>query len=173
MAGPEEVRQSQIGELVKRVQAAEDGQVADLIGGDFNSTPESPCCRELVNSLGPGVQPLGRGQPFVTWDGLSAEPGAGQTLDYIFLRERTRFWACGVLRVAFAAREPDQRLSDHFGIEAVTWAGRAAWRGWSGRCPRAFPGWGVAPGRTGAGGQGMTTACLTTSPGFEAPHAAA
>ena len=83
-----EVRRSQVRELVSRVQAAEDGQIADLVGGDFNCTPESPLCRELANSLGPSVQQLGGTDPFVTWDGLSAKPGAGQTIDYIFIRER-------------------------------------------------------------------------------------
>ena len=113
------IRQSQVRELVSRVQAAEDGQIADLVGGDFNCTPDSPLCRELANSLGPSVQQLGGTAPFVTWDGLSAKPGAGRTIDYIFIRERI---PCQEVQagqhVAFTAVSLKQRLSDHLGIEA-------------------------------------------------------
>ena len=115
-----EVRRSQIRELVARVLGAEDGQIADLVGGDFNCTPQSPLYRELANSLGPSVQQPGGADPFVTWDGLSAKPRAGQTIDYIFIRPRT---TCNSLqaavRVAFTAAGLEQRLSDHLGIEAV------------------------------------------------------
>ncbi len=102
------------------VQAAEDGQIADLIGGDFNCTPDSPMARELASSLGPSVQQLSGEEPFVTWDGLSAKPGAGKTIDYVFIRERTVFQSLeAVPHVAFAAVNPQQRLSDHLGIEAM------------------------------------------------------
>jgi len=56
--GSPEVRFSQIRQLISRVQAAEDGQMADLVGGDFNCTPDSALYRELANSLGPSVQQL-------------------------------------------------------------------------------------------------------------------
>ena len=114
------IRQSQIRELLSRVQAAADGQIADLVGGDFNCTPDSVLYRELVKSLGPSVQQPGGGGPFVTWDGLSAKPGAGQTIDYIFIRERTKGQTVqAVPHVAFSAASLEQRLSDHLGIEAV------------------------------------------------------
>ena len=114
------VRRSQIRELVARVLAAEDGQMADLVGGDFNCTPESPLCAELANSLGPSVQQLGGGDPFVTWDGLSAKPNAGEMIDYIFIRPRTTCETVqAVPRVAFAAPPLERRLSDHLGLEAV------------------------------------------------------
>jgi endonuclease/exonuclease/phosphatase family metal-dependent hydrolase len=114
------VRRSQIRELVARVRAAQDGQIADLVGGDFNCTPQSPSYRELVDALGPSVQQLGGAHPFVTFDGLSAKPGAGQTIDYIFLRPRI---PCPTPQAApcvvFTAPGLQQRLSDHLGIEAV------------------------------------------------------
>ena len=117
--GSPEVRRSQIRELLARVRAAEDGQVADLVGGDFNCTPQSPLYRELANSLGPSVQQPGGADPFVTWDGLSSKPRAGETIDYVFIRPRT---TCetpqAVARVAFTAPALEQRLSDHLGIEA-------------------------------------------------------
>jgi endonuclease/exonuclease/phosphatase family metal-dependent hydrolase len=118
--GPPEIRLSQVRELESHVQAAEDGQIADVVGGDFNCTPESSICHELETQIGPNVQQLGGVDPFVTWDGLSAKPGAGQTIDYIFIRARTTFPQLqAVPHMAFAAASQAQRLSDHFGIEVV------------------------------------------------------
>jgi len=118
--GPPAVRHSQVQELVYRVQAAEDGQVADLVGGDFNCTPESPHYRELEQALGPTVYGLGGEKPFVTWNKLSAKPGAGQTLDYVFVREHQALQSVQAFaRVAFAGPTPAQQLSDHLGVEAV------------------------------------------------------
>jgi len=115
-----DTRQSQVLELVARVRAAEDGQIADLVGGDFNCTPESPMGQELARSLGASVVQLGGVEPFVTWDGLSTKPGAGKKIDYVFVRERAIFRDLqAVPRVVFAAAKPEQRLSDHLGIEAV------------------------------------------------------
>jgi len=118
--GPGQVRQSQIDELIAHVNAAEDSQIADLVGGDFNCTPESPSYRELETAIGVSVQTLGDIRPFVTWDGLSCKPGAGQTLDYIFVRPRVALEKMdAVPQVAFSARNPRDRFSDHFGVEAV------------------------------------------------------
>jgi endonuclease/exonuclease/phosphatase family metal-dependent hydrolase len=114
------IRGSQVRELIAHVQAAEDGQVADLVGGDFNCTPESPLCRELVRGLGPSLQQLGGGEPFITWDGLSKRPGkTGQMIDYIFIRERATLQDVQASQhVAFTTGKLDERLSDHLGIEA-------------------------------------------------------
>ena len=113
------IRRSQVRELVSRVQAAEDGQIADLVGGDFNCTPRSPLYRELEHSLGPSVQQLDGTDSFVTWDGLSAKPGAGQTIDYFFIRGRTTSQNLQAIQhVVFTAANLEQRLSDHLGIEA-------------------------------------------------------
>ncbi len=122
--GPVEIQRWQARELIARVQAAEDGQIADLVGGDFNCTPESSVCRELVKALGPPVQKLNGAEPFVTWDGLSAKPGVGQAIDYVFIRERTNPECLqAVARVAFTAASVKERLSDHLGIIAeVNWS---------------------------------------------------
>jgi endonuclease/exonuclease/phosphatase family metal-dependent hydrolase len=117
--GSAEVRRSQVRQLISWVQEAEDGQVADVIGGDFNCTPESAEYEELACWLGPSMLQAAGGLPFVTWDGLSAKPGAGRTLDYIFARGRTAHPVPEALPcVAFTAPTSAQRLSDHFGIEA-------------------------------------------------------
>lgn len=124
--GTTELRLSQIRELESRVQAAEDGQIADLVGGDFNCTPESRLFLELASSLGPSVQQLGGAEPFVTWDGMSGKRGAGQTLDHIFIKRRTKFQTVQAFQVvAFAAERLEHRLSDHFGIEALVTLGTA------------------------------------------------
>ena len=118
--GSLDLRQSQVRELLHLVHAAQNGQVADLVGGDFNCTPGSPCWDELVASLGPCLQQISGVPPFVTWDGLSKEAGKGRTLDYIFVRARTAVPTLEAApRVAFAAADRKQRLSDHLGIEAV------------------------------------------------------
>ena len=118
--GSDALRRSQIRELLSRVDAAEDGQAADLVGGDFNCTPDSLLYRQLAKSLGRSVQPFDRAAPFVTWDGMSAKPRAGQTLDYVFIRLRATLQKTGAnTRVAFAAPKLNQRLSDHLGIEAL------------------------------------------------------
>ena len=117
--GSTELQLSQVREFLSQVQAAEDGQIADLVGGDFNCTPESCFYHELTNSLGPSALQQNGAAPFVTWDGLSSKPGAGQTLDYVFVRARVPSQAPqAVQQVAFAAASFEQRLSDHFGIEA-------------------------------------------------------
>ena len=124
--GTPELRLSQIRELESRVQAAEDGQIADLVGGDFNCNPESRLFLELAASLGPSVQQLSGAKPFVTWDGMSGKRGAGETLDYIFIKRRTESQTVqAFLRVAFAAERLEDRLSDHFGIEALVTLGTA------------------------------------------------
>ena len=118
--GSPEIRLSQVRELVSRIQQSKDDQVADLVGGDFNCTPESSLYRVLESALGPSVQQARGMVPFATWDGLSEKPGAGQVLDYVFARGLEPFLEPqSVSRAAFAADSIKQRLSDHLGIEAV------------------------------------------------------
>ncbi len=117
--GAEAIRLSQVRELLARVQAAEDGQIADVVGGDFNFTPESRLYRELSKALGHSAQEMSGKSAFVTWDGLSAKPGAGETLDHIFVRRRAAFQTARASpHIAFSAAQRTERLSDHFGIEA-------------------------------------------------------
>jgi len=116
----ERIRSGQIRKLLSLVQSAQDGQLADLVGGDFNCTPESPLYRELKTRVGPSVQELDGKAPFVTWDNLCAKPGAGRTLDYIFVRARTPLpLPKATSQAVFTAPDLRQRLSDHFGVEAV------------------------------------------------------
>ena len=114
-----EVRALQVRELIAHVQSAEDGQVADLVGGDFNCTPDSELCQELIQGLGPNLQQLSHAAPFVTWDGLWRE-GRAAMIDYIFVRERAVFQSLQASQhAAFKDQDLKQRLSDHLGIEAT------------------------------------------------------
>jgi len=118
--GSAAIRFSQVRELVARVRDAQDGQVADVVAGDFNCTPDSPLYRELSEALGPSAQELSGNKPFVTWDALSREVWAGETLDHIFVRRSSPFQSVRANpHVAFSAARREDRLSDHFGIEAV------------------------------------------------------
>jgi endonuclease/exonuclease/phosphatase family metal-dependent hydrolase len=119
------VRLRQISELAKWVRAAENGQIADIVGGDFNSTPESEEFRQLVATLGPSVHQLARTTPLPTWDGPEAAAGGGDTLDHIFVRMRPSADEVSARpeRIFAAARRED-RLSDHMGVQALLTFGR-------------------------------------------------
>jgi endonuclease/exonuclease/phosphatase family metal-dependent hydrolase len=117
--GSAKVRISQVREFLALVEKANDGQVADLVGGDFNCTPDSALYRELEGVLGPCVQEMNGREPFVTWDDFCRGHNGGETLDYIFLRGRTvvplvTSAPCPV----FAGHTQSERLSDHLGVEA-------------------------------------------------------
>ena len=119
------VRARQMAELVGWIRDAQDGQLADIVGGDFNFTPESREFREFVTTVGPDVHQLAGDEAFPTWDGLKPAPGGGQALDHIFVRLRrptdevqARPWRI------FAGPRPEDRLSDHMGMEAVLTFGR-------------------------------------------------
>lgn len=116
----DDIRRSQIRELLAHVQAANDGQCADLVAGDFNCTPESPLYRELQSALGPNVQQLGGVEPSITWQQVSAKPGPGRTVDYIFVKSRGSLDDLkAASHVAFNTERPQDRLSDHLALEAV------------------------------------------------------
>jgi endonuclease/exonuclease/phosphatase family metal-dependent hydrolase len=111
------VRTRQIAELGEWIRASNDDQIADLVAGDFNCTPDSPQYEQLAALLGWDVHSITRQEHFVTYDGRSANPAMGRTLDYVFVRPQTpvRF-AHANPQVAFAADRLEDRLSDHLGI---------------------------------------------------------
>lgn len=113
------IRARQIIELIRWVQEAHDGQIADIVGGDFNFTPESPEFERFVAAIGPSVDELAGQAAFPTWDGLKPKPGGGEALDHIFVSVKK---PVDDLRVKpwriFAASRPEDRLSDHMGMEA-------------------------------------------------------
>jgi len=116
--GPPFIRHSQIGEVIARVQAADDHQIADLVGGDFNVSPDSELWTDLENALGPSMDEIAGTGPFVTFDALSQKPGHDEKLDYIFLRQRIPQDLLASSRAVFEA-PLRKRLSDHLGIQTV------------------------------------------------------
>lgn len=117
-AGPADaVRCRQIAELAAWVRAADDGQVADLVAGDFNCGPGSVSYRQLIECIGPGESEISHHQPMITY--LSPEAGgdAPDALDHLFVRLRSPLESVRVLpELAFTAPTPQDRLSDHFGM---------------------------------------------------------
>ena len=116
--GAEAIRSRQVAELVSWVHAAQDGQIADLVAGDFNCTPESPQFQTLIQQIGPSVQAISGEPGFTTFDGLSTRTGAGQILDHAFIRIVSDVEGVKARpRAVFTAKRIKDRLSDHLGVE--------------------------------------------------------
>jgi endonuclease/exonuclease/phosphatase family metal-dependent hydrolase len=114
------VRRHQIEQLVRWVNDADDGQIADIVGGDFNSTPESAEFQRVAAAVGPSVHQLANSPPLPTWDGLKLSAGTGPAIDHIFVRMRTVGGEIAARpRRVFCPPRREDRLSDHMGIEAL------------------------------------------------------
>ena len=88
--GSTRVRSRQVTELIAWINDAHDGQIADIVGGDFNFTPGSDEFRHFVAAIGPDVHQLAGNAAFPTWDALKLVPGSGEALDHIFVRMLSR-----------------------------------------------------------------------------------
>jgi endonuclease/exonuclease/phosphatase family metal-dependent hydrolase len=116
--GAEATRSRQVAELVGWVRASQDGQIADLVAGDFNCTPGSPQYQALCQQIGPSVQVISGEPGFTTFDGLSTHSGAAQILDHAFIRiVSTVEGVKASPRAVFTAQRMKDRLSDHLGVE--------------------------------------------------------
>jgi len=115
-----QVRLRQIEQLAGWVREAEDGQAADLVGGDFNSTPDSPEFKLLSRELGQTAQEIAH-LPFLpTYDGLSPDPKRAQTIDYLFIRPRRPIDKLQAApAITFTNANPRERFSDHFALEVA------------------------------------------------------
>jgi endonuclease/exonuclease/phosphatase family metal-dependent hydrolase len=114
------IRWRQIAQLVRWIEEADDGQVADIVGGDFNFTPESGEFRHFAAAVGPSVHQLAKQVAPPSWDGLKPAPAAGQALDHIFVKLRPPLdEVCAYPRRILAASRRSDRLSDHMGVEAL------------------------------------------------------
>jgi endonuclease/exonuclease/phosphatase family metal-dependent hydrolase len=114
------VRLRQIQQLAAWVRDADDGQTADLVGGDFNTTPDSPEFKLLSRELGQTAHELAHLPFSPTYDGLSPNPRMAQTIDYLFIRPRTpinRLEAAPT--ITFTNASPRQRFSDHVALEVA------------------------------------------------------
>ena len=114
------VRQRQIAELVSWINNARDGQVADIVGGDFNATPDTSDFRMLAGAIGPEVHQVAGEKAFPTWDGLKPGPNAARSLDHIFIRMRQPEYEIAARQQRrFEAQRLQDRLSDHMAMEAA------------------------------------------------------
>lgn len=113
------IRSRQIVELTSWVQQAGNGQVADIIAGDFNCTPDSEEYAQLKQLLGADAHQLASQPHFITYDGGRSDAAVARTLDYVFLRWRQSHVSCTVsVAPALDAARIEDRLSDHLAVEA-------------------------------------------------------
>lgn len=111
------IRCHQINELAAWVGAANDGQIADLVSGDFNCEPGSPTYQQLQKHIGIGALELGHSQPISTYDGMNPSGREHRALDHVLIRLRhPMLTAQAHPEVAFTSEHPVGRLSDHYGI---------------------------------------------------------
>jgi endonuclease/exonuclease/phosphatase family metal-dependent hydrolase len=113
-----ELRSKQVHELARWIRRSEDGQIADIVGGDFNFTADSTEFADLVAAIGPSVHQIAGEAPVPTWDGLRSTPQGGEVLDHVFIRRRAIDQSVHATpeRVLAASRTQD-RLSDHMGVK--------------------------------------------------------
>ncbi len=115
-----QVRLLQIEQLAAWVRDADDGQTADVVGGDFNSTPDSPEFKLLSLELGQTVHEIAHLAFLPTYDGLSPDPKMAQTIDYLFIRPRTSIDKLQAApAITFTNANPRQRFSDHVALETA------------------------------------------------------
>jgi len=118
--GSPRVRARQLQELLRWVEAGDQGQVADVVGGDFNLVPNTEEFARLLAGVGPSVFALAGMAPFPTWDGRRGAPGGGKAIDHIFVRLRQpQGEVMAEAEPRFGAAVPEDRLSDHLGLEAL------------------------------------------------------
>ncbi len=122
-AGVEQrVRQDQLAELKGWLAGARDGQVADVVAGDFNFTPDSVEYRVAEGFLGQDLQVAAHEPHWPTYDGGGVGKGQVMTLDYIFLRGGAEVHSSPTMtEVVFAEGGQEGRFSDHLGLHAVMW----------------------------------------------------
>ena len=110
----------QIKQLAAWVRDADDGQTADLVGGDFNSTPGSPEFKLLSRELGETAHEIAHLPFTATYDGLSVDPKKAQTIDYLFIRPRIAMNQLeAVPTITFTNANPRERFSDHVALEVA------------------------------------------------------
>jgi len=114
----ERSRNRQVDELAAWVAAADDGQVADLVAGDFNCEPGSPPYQRLQEHIGAGALELSRSRPLYTFDGKNPAASKRLALDHVIIRLRQPVeFTCANPTMAFTASKAHDRLSDHCGMQ--------------------------------------------------------
>lgn len=118
--GSPRVRSRQLEELLGWIEASDQGQLADIVGGDFNLVPGTEEFVRLQSGVGLSVLELAGMAPLPTWDGLGRAPGRSKAIDHIFVGLRQPQGEVAVqARRQFGGAVPADRLSDHLGLEAL------------------------------------------------------
>lgn len=118
--GSPRVRSHQLTELLGWIEASDQGQLADIVGGDFNLVPGTGEFARLESGVGPSVSQLAGMPAFPTWDGGGLETQRAESIDHIFVRLKPRQEVVTVqVSRRFDGTAPGDRLSDHLGLEAL------------------------------------------------------
>lgn len=118
--GSSRVRSRQLEELLGWIEASDQGQIADIVGGDFNLVPGTEEFARLQSGVGPSVLEWAGVAPLPTWDGVGRAPGRSKAIDHIFVGLRQPRGGVAVqARRRFGGTVPAERLSDHLGLEAL------------------------------------------------------
>ncbi len=113
------VRTHQVAELIRWVLGAADGQAMDLVGGDFNCTPDSPEYGVLAGSLGDDIRCLDGRPHEPTFPEHARNGRRSRTLDYVFWSPRAPLRVTAARsEVVFNSERAEERLSDHLGVRA-------------------------------------------------------
>ena len=116
-SGADRIRCRQIKQLARWVEGSEDGQVADMVAGDFNCSPGSVRYAQLVEGIGPSALELSESKPFCTYDGANPDGNVHLAVDHIFVRVRQPMKPLQAeAEATFAASRREDRLSDHYGV---------------------------------------------------------
>jgi endonuclease/exonuclease/phosphatase family metal-dependent hydrolase len=112
------VRARQIAELLQWVRETEDGQILDIVAGDFNCTPDSHEHRVMTRHWGLDVQAVLRQSQAPTYHAPKSRPRPAKTIDYVFFVPRRGLeFLWGGSEILFAADSRKERLSDHFALQ--------------------------------------------------------
>jgi len=116
-ARADRIRCRQIDELTAWVAASDDGQIADMVAGDFNCEPGSPPYQRLQERFGPGVVDPTRDRSVCTYDGMKPQGPTHLALDHVLIRLRQPLQTAQVnSAVVFNSLRVQDRLSDHLGV---------------------------------------------------------
>jgi endonuclease/exonuclease/phosphatase family metal-dependent hydrolase len=113
---PNPTRIAQIHELTQWVQNANDNQIADIVAGDFNCTPDSPAYALLVHHFGEDLTSKHPNPHLITYLGSNHPSDPACTLDYAFLHTKHQQLAVTAQTHPFVPQGTHSPLSDHIGL---------------------------------------------------------
>ncbi len=113
---PNPTRLAQIQELAQWVRQSEDNQIADIIAGDFNCTPDSQAYALLVQHFGEDLTSNHPNPHIITYLGSNHPSDPACTLDYAFLHTKHQQLSVTAQTHPFTPQGNLTHLSDHIGL---------------------------------------------------------